>query len=112
MQEIDFEIMREVLVTISPNNNGTPQFKTFNSVGGKKILPDGDDFIAGRDPLGIKPLYYGIDERGRYYFASEMKSIADQCKTFLQIIFYYLILYSYENSQMEKPFFQQIINFS
>lgn len=46
MQEIDFEIMREVLVTISPNNNGTPQLKIFNSVGGKKILPDGDDFIA------------------------------------------------------------------
>ncbi|EDO25657.1 predicted protein, partial [Nematostella vectensis] len=46
------------------------------------VVVDGDDFIAGRDPLGIKPLYYGIDERGRYYFASEMKSIADQCKTF------------------------------
>ena len=46
------------------------------------VVVDGDDFIVGRDPLGIKPLYYGIDERGRYYFASEMKSIADQCKTF------------------------------
>ncbi|MEZ4838509.1 asparagine synthase B [Flavobacterium sp.] len=46
------------------------------------VVVDGDDFIAGRDPLGIKPLYYGIDERGRMYFASEMKAIADQCKTF------------------------------
>lgn len=46
------------------------------------VVIDGDDYIAGRDPLGVKPLYYGIDERGRMYFASEMKSIADQCKTF------------------------------
>jgi len=46
------------------------------------VVIDGDDFIAARDPLGIKPLYYGIDERGRMYFASEMKVIADQCITF------------------------------
>ncbi len=46
------------------------------------VVIDGDDFIAGRDPLGVKPLYYGLDERGRMYFASEMKAIADQCKTF------------------------------
>jgi asparagine synthase (glutamine-hydrolysing) len=46
------------------------------------VVIDGDDYIAGRDPLGVKPLYYGLDERGRMYFASEMKSIADQCKTF------------------------------
>ena len=46
------------------------------------VVIDGDDFIAGRDPMGVKPLYYGLDERGRMYFASEMKSIADQCKTF------------------------------
>lgn len=46
------------------------------------VVIDGDDFIAGRDPLGIKPLYYGLDERGRIYFSSEMKAIADQCQTF------------------------------
>jgi asparagine synthase (glutamine-hydrolysing) len=46
------------------------------------VVVDGDDFIAGRDPLGVKPLYYGLDERGRMYFASEMKALADQCKTF------------------------------
>lgn len=46
------------------------------------VVVDGDDYIAGRDPLGVKPLYYGMDDRGRMYFASEMKSIADQCKTF------------------------------
>ena len=46
------------------------------------VVIDGDDFIAGRDPLGVKPLYYGIDDRGRMYFSSEMKSIADQCQSF------------------------------
>ena len=46
------------------------------------IVVDGDDYIAGRDPIGVKPLYYGLDERGRIYFSSEMKSIADQCKSF------------------------------
>ncbi|MGO4821579.1 MULTISPECIES: asparagine synthase B [unclassified Flavobacterium] len=46
------------------------------------VVIDGDDYMAARDPLGVKPLYYGLDERGRIYFSSEMKSIADQCKTF------------------------------
>lgn len=46
------------------------------------VVINGDDFIAGRDPMGVKPLYYGIDERGRTWFASEMKPLADQCKTF------------------------------
>lgn len=46
------------------------------------VVINGDDFIAGRDPIGVKPLYYGIDERGRTWFASEMKPLADQCKTF------------------------------
>jgi asparagine synthase (glutamine-hydrolysing) len=46
------------------------------------VVIDGDDFIAGRDPMGVKPLYYGLDGRGRIYFASEMKPIADQCRTF------------------------------
>lgn len=46
------------------------------------VVVSGDDYIAGRDPLGIKPLYYGLDERGRMYFASEMKAIADQCRSF------------------------------
>ncbi|MEW5675992.1 asparagine synthase B [Flavobacterium enshiense] len=46
------------------------------------VVIDGDDFIAGRDPLGVKPLYYGKDAAGRLYFASEMKSIADQCESF------------------------------
>jgi asparagine synthase (glutamine-hydrolysing) len=44
------------------------------------VVINGDDFVAARDPLESF-LYYGLDERGRIYFASEMKSLADQ-KTF------------------------------
>ncbi|MGS2739002.1 asparagine synthase B [Sinomicrobium sp. M5D2P17] len=47
------------------------------------VVIDGDDFIAGRDPIGVKPLYYGTDAEGRMYFSSEMKVIADQCVEFL-----------------------------
>ena len=46
------------------------------------VIIDGDNYIAARDAVGVKPLYYGLDERGRIYFSSEMKSISDQCKSF------------------------------
>jgi asparagine synthase (glutamine-hydrolysing) len=43
---------------------------------------DNDTFLVARDPLGIKPLYWGQDSEGRFWFASEMKSICDICVTF------------------------------
>ncbi|NQY67317.1 MAG: asparagine synthase B [Flavobacteriales bacterium] len=46
------------------------------------VVLDGDKFIAGRDPIGVKPLYYGKDTNGAMFFASEMKVIADQCVEF------------------------------
>lgn len=46
------------------------------------VVIDGDDFIAGRDPIGVKPLYYGTDESGAIWFASEMKALADHCVEF------------------------------
>lgn len=41
------------------------------------ILYDGDagEFIAARDPIGIRPLYYGYDEAGTAVFASEPKNL-------------------------------------
>ena len=39
------------------------------------VMQDGDRLIAGRDPLGIKPLYVGHDE-GAILFASEIKALA------------------------------------
>ena len=43
------------------------------------ILLDGDHIIAGRDPLGVKPLFYGLDKEGAMNFASEMKALQSIC---------------------------------
>lgn len=45
------------------------------------ILYDGDrrQFIAARDPIGIRPLYYGYDDRGDIVFASEPKNLIGLC---------------------------------
>ena len=34
-----------------------------------------DKYIAARDPIGIRPLYYGLTQDGTYVFASEPKNI-------------------------------------
>ena len=46
------------------------------------ILYDGDtgEFIAARDPIGIRPLYYGYDEKGAIVFASEPKNLVELCQ--------------------------------
>ena len=43
------------------------------------ILYDGDkrEFIAARDPIGIRPLYYGYDKDGAVIFASEAKNLVN-----------------------------------
>lgn len=50
-----------------------------------------NDFLLARDPLGIKPLYYGKDSEGTLYFASEIKGllqITDDVKEFPNGHFY------------------------
>ena len=42
-------------------------------------ISDGDTFLVARDPLGVKPLFYGVDSAGRTWFSSEMKGLEDQC---------------------------------
>lgn len=45
------------------------------------ILYDGktETFIAARDPIGIRPLYYGCDSDGAMVFASEPKNLVGIC---------------------------------
>lgn len=43
------------------------------------VLADGDKIFAGRDPIGIKPLFYGYDQFGAIWFSSEVKSLDDVC---------------------------------
>ena len=38
------------------------------------------EFIAARDPIGIRPLYYGYDADGTIVFASEAKNLVKLCK--------------------------------
>lgn len=46
------------------------------------IIYDSDfhEFIAARDPIGIRPLYYGYDDDGAIVFASEAKNLVEICK--------------------------------
>jgi asparagine synthase (glutamine-hydrolysing) len=47
-------------------------------------IADGTRLILARDPIGIKPLYYGIRRVGKaetLYFASEIKALADWAET-------------------------------
>lgn len=41
------------------------------------ILYDGEkgEYLAARDPIGIRPLYYGYDQKGVIIFASEAKNL-------------------------------------
>lgn len=40
-----------------------------------------DDFLIARDPIGIIPLYIGIDSNGLLHVASEMKAISGYCES-------------------------------
>ena len=45
------------------------------------VIYDGrtGEFIAARDPIGIRPLYYGYDDKGSIVFASEPKNLTGIC---------------------------------
>ena len=46
------------------------------------ILYDGktDSLVAARDPIGIRPLFYGYDRAGGIVFASEAKNLVGLCR--------------------------------
>lgn len=39
-------------------------------------------YLLARDPIGVMPLFYGRDQHGHLYVASEMKALEGTCKTF------------------------------
>jgi len=49
------------------------------------ILYDGEtgEYLAARDPIGIRPLYYGYDKQGTILFASEAKNLVGIVGTIL-----------------------------
>lgn len=46
------------------------------------IIYDGKtgSYVAARDPIGIRPLYYGYDEKGALVLASEAKNLVGLCE--------------------------------
>ena len=46
------------------------------------VIYDGESgsWLAARDPIGIRPLYYGYDKAGTIVFASEAKSLMGLCE--------------------------------
>ena len=46
------------------------------------IIYDGrsEEYIAARDPIGIRPLYFGFDNNGDVVFASEPKNLTPVCE--------------------------------
>ena len=49
------------------------------------VLYDGQtgEYIAARDPVGIRPLYYGYDEKGMILFASEPKNLVELAQSIM-----------------------------
>lgn len=59
---------------------GTDMFKMLDAEFAL-IIYDGEkqEYIAARDPIGIRPLYYGYDKDGVIVFASEPKNLVPIC---------------------------------
>ena len=59
---------------------GTEMFKKLDAEFALIIYDaETDRFIAARDPIGIRPLYYGYSESGHIVFASEPKNLVGLC---------------------------------
>mgnify|MGYP001852766405 CR=1 FL=1 len=44
------------------------------------VIFDGKEYIAARDPIGIRPMFYGYSQKSHnIMFASEVKSLIDMC---------------------------------
>ncbi len=41
-----------------------------------------DEYLIARDPIGVIPLYYGYDDEGLLYVASELKALEGQCSRY------------------------------
>ena len=41
-----------------------------------------DEYLIGRDPIGVIPLYIGKDADGKVYVASELKALEGQCDSY------------------------------
>ena len=59
---------------------GVEMFKMLDAEFALIIYDEKEGFIAGRDPIGIRPLFYGYDKNGFICFASEAKNLVGLCR--------------------------------
>ena len=55
-------------------------------------MPERDEFLIARDPIGVIPLYIGYDKDGKCWWPSELKALEGQCdhyEPFLPGHYYY-----------------------
>ncbi|MDO4198366.1 MAG: asparagine synthase B [Erysipelotrichaceae bacterium] len=57
---------------------GTDMFKELDAEYAL-VISDGDKLIAARDPIGIRPLFYGYSKEGKIIFASEARNLVGLC---------------------------------
>ncbi|WP_150139752.1 asparagine synthase B [Candidatus Enterovibrio escicola] len=61
---------------------GTNMFEELNGIFSFVLYDEEkDQYLVGRDHIGIIPLYQGYDEHGNYYVASEMKALVSICES-------------------------------
>ncbi len=63
---------------------GTDMFRSLDAEFALVLYDENSDtYIAARDPIGIRPLYYGYNSEGTILFASEPKCLTGTCKVIL-----------------------------
>lgn len=63
---------------------GTDMFKMLDAEFALIIYDaESQSYIAARDPIGIRPLYYGYDKKGAMILASEAKNLVEMCDKIL-----------------------------
>ena len=72
----DSEVLLQMFQAMGPS-----MCQHLNGIFGFVVVDnDGQKMMAARDHCGIKPLYIGYGEGGSVWFASELKSLVDQCE--------------------------------
>ncbi len=62
---------------------GTDFLNDLNGIFAFALFDDENNrYLIARDPIGVMPLYYGHDQNGQLFVASEMKTIVDVCPSF------------------------------
>ena len=69
--EVIIPLYKENGVNFLNELNGIFAFALYNK--------EDDSYLIARDPIGVIPLYYGRDENGILYVASEMKALVKYC---------------------------------